>query len=83
MKAIGKNILVSEINEEVVTDFGLLLTDKSDVRYGKARVVHSGSECGVVSDGDTVYYDKRSAFGMVIEGVRYTIIQERDVVVVV
>lgn len=85
MKAIGKNIVIDIIEEEIKTDSGLLLSaeDSKNLRYGKATVVSTGGEVCGIKDGDTIYYDKRNSFGMVIEGEQRTIIGERSVVVVV
>jgi co-chaperonin GroES (HSP10) len=84
MKPIGKYIVVSNIEEEVKTDGGLLLSaqDTSDFRYKKAKVIESGTDVSVISNGDVVHYDKNQSFTMVIENRHYTIIQERDVVIV-
>ena len=84
MRAIGKNIVIDLIEEEIKTDSGLLLSseDSKNLRYGKAKVVSTGGEVVGIKDGDTVYYDKRNSFGMVIEGEHLTIIGERSVVVV-
>ncbi|MBT7350576.1 co-chaperone GroES [candidate division WWE3 bacterium] len=84
MKPIGKNILVSSIDEEVKTDSGLLLSseDTNDLRYKKALVEKRGTDVDVVSEGDYIYYDKRAGYRMVINSKQYTVISEADVVVV-
>lgn len=85
MRAIGKNIVIEELKEQIKTESGLLLSseDSNNLRYGKAKVVSTGGDVVGISDGDTIYYDKRNSFGMVIEGEQLTIIGERSVVVVV
>lgn len=85
MRAIGKNIVIEELKEQIKTESGLLLSseDSNNLRYGKAKVVSTGGDVVGISDGDTIYYDKRNSFGMVIEGEHLTIIGERSVVVVV
>jgi co-chaperonin GroES (HSP10) len=84
MKAIGKFIIVDDIQEEVRTGSGLLLTaaDADAFRYRKALVVSPGTDVSAILEGDLVYYDKAHSFTMVIGGHRRTVIQERDVVVV-
>lgn len=84
MIAIGKNIIVNDIDEEIKTESGLLLSaeDASGFRYKKAKVVTPGTDVVVISPGDEIYYDKSHSYTMVIGGVPYTIIQERDIVVV-
>lgn len=84
MKPINKYIAVTQVREELKTDSGLLLTgdDTKDLRYRKATVNKVGTDVSVVNDGDSVYYDGAAGHTMVIDGSHYTIIQERDVVVV-
>ena len=50
--------------------------------YKKGLIVKSGTEVGSIKQGDTIYYDKRSGYSMIINDEQYTIIQEKDVVVV-
>ena len=75
MKPIGKNIIIHPIDEEIKTQSGLLLSseDTNQLRYKK----------GIINSDDTIYYDKRAGFTMLINNEPFTIIQEKDVVVVV
>ena len=84
MKPIGKNLIIIEIEEEIKTDSGLLLSaeDTDGLRDKKGEVVKEGTDVDVVKPKDLVYYDKRAGYKMVIEGKQYIIIQESDVVVV-
>lgn len=85
MRAIGKNIIINKIDEEIKTDSGLLLSneDVKDFRYQKGTIVLPGSEVSdFISEGDTIYYDTRQSYTLVLNGESVTIIQERDVVVV-
>lgn len=84
MKPIGKNIIVKDIDEEVKTDSGLILSgeDIKGMRYRKAMVIASGTEVACIMADDVIYYDKSHGFTMLIEDKPHTIIQERDVVVV-
>ncbi len=84
MTPIGKNIVIKTIDEEIKTTSGLLLSaeDASQFRYKKGQVVKPGNEVDVISEGDMIYYDKRSGYTMLIHDEPYTIISERDVVVV-
>ena len=85
MQPINKYIVVKDIDEEVMTESGLLLSgqDMDKMRYCKATVIKPGTEVKVVNEGNIIYYDKRSAFIMIIEQEPATIIQEKDIVVVV
>lgn len=84
MKPIAKYILVEPIEEQLKTASGLMLsgTDAEDMRYKKAKVVKVGTDVSVINDGDTIYYDRRSGYSVLIEDKLVTIILERDVVVV-
>jgi co-chaperonin GroES (HSP10) len=84
MKPIGKNIIVKDITEEIKTDSGLVLSGKDidAMRYRKALVIESGTEVNFIKKDNVIYYDKSHGFTMLIEDKPHTIIQERDVVVV-
>lgn len=85
MKAIGKNIIINKIDEEIKTDSGLLLSneDVKDFRYQKGTIVLPGTEVSdFIAEGDSIYYDTRQSYTLVLNGESVTIIQERDVVVV-
>tara|TARA_B100001094_G_C18188844_1_gene805753 strand:+ start:136 stop:393 length:258 start_codon:yes stop_codon:yes gene_type:complete len=84
MKPIGKYIVINKINEELKTESGLLLSaqDASDFRYRKGEVVKAGTDVSVINEGDLIYYDKSAGHEMLIKDNPYTVITERDVVVV-
>ena len=84
MKAINKYIIIEKISEEMKTESGLLLSgeDANEFRYSKGLVVNPGTNVETVNEGDVIYYDKSSGHTMVIQDKKYTIILERDVVVV-
>ncbi|QDP61430.1 MAG: putative chaperonin 10 Kd subunit [Prokaryotic dsDNA virus sp.] len=85
MQAIGKYIVIKKINEEYKTDSGLLLSsaDVESFRYHKGKVINPGNRVEVIKEGDTIYYDKSSGHSMLIEDETFTIIEERNVVIVV
>ncbi len=84
MIAINKYIIVDRIIEEMKTDSGLMLSgdDRDEFRYKKAKVVVPGTSVDTIKKDDIIYYDKSSGHTMVLEDKKYTIILERDVVVV-
>ena len=84
MQAVNKYIIVETIVEETKTDSGLLLSgdDTNDFRYKKARVKNPGTNVEVVKAGDVIYYDKSTGHTMILQDKQYTIILERDVVLV-
>ena len=85
MRPIGKYIVVKDIQEEIKTESGIILSgeDTNQLRYKRAEVVAPGTDVDVIDEGDELYYDKSHSFTMLINDVQYTIIQERDVVVVI
>jgi len=84
MRPIGKYIIVKDIQEEIKTESGLILSgeDTNQLRYRRAEVIAPGTDVEVIDDGDELYYDKGHSFTMLINNEQYTIISERDVVVV-
>lgn len=84
MKTIGKYIAIKSVEEEIKTDFGLILSaeDANNFRYKKGIVVAPGTDVPDIAAGSEIYYDKSHAFTMVINGEHVTIIREADVVVV-
>jgi co-chaperonin GroES (HSP10) len=84
MKPIGKYIVITEVQEEIETSSGLLLSsdDAKKMRYKRGLVVAPGTDVSVISTDDEIYYDKGSGYTMLIENIPYTIILERDVVIV-
>ena len=84
MKPIGKYILIKAIEEEIKHSSGLILSqeDSNQLRYKKATVVTPGTDVEQIKSNDSIDYDSRSGTTMIINGETYTIIVERDVVVV-
>jgi len=84
MIPIGKNIIIKSIDQEIETESGLLLSaqDNNQLRYKKGLVIKSGTDVSVIKDGDTIYYDKHAGHTMMLNDQQYTLILERDVVIV-
>lgn len=84
MRPIGKNIVIKTIEEEIKSASGLLLSaeDANQLRYKKGLIVKPGTDVTVVSEGESIYYDKRAGYTMLIHNKPYTIISEKDVVLV-
>ena len=76
--------MVKDVQETITTESGLLLSgeDTNQLRYKRALVVAPGTDVSVIEEGDELYYDKAHSFTMLIDDMQYTIISERDVVVV-
>jgi co-chaperonin GroES (HSP10) len=86
MKAIGKHVVVRKLvskEKDMTSATGMLLSNMSnDQRYGRAEVVSPGTDVSVVKEGDELYYDKRSAFTILLNGEELTVIREMDVILV-
>ena len=84
MQAINKYIIIKKINEEYKTKSGILLSneDVSSLRYHKALVINPGTNVDNLKKNDVIYFDKAAGHSMIINDETYTIIEERDVVVV-
>jgi co-chaperonin GroES (HSP10) len=84
MIAIGKHIVIEDVYEEVKTNSGILLSadDVSSFRYKMGIVVAPGTDVVGIVKGDHIYYDKGHSYTMLINDEQFTIIHERDVVVV-
>jgi co-chaperonin GroES (HSP10) len=54
----------------------------SSLRYHKALVVNPGTNVETVKKNDVILFDKAAGHSMVIDDNTYTVIEERDVVVV-
>ena len=85
MQPIGKYIIVKDVQESIKTESGLILSgeDVNQMRYKRAIVVASGTDVDVIKENYELYYDKGHSFTMLIDDLQYTIISERDVVVVI
>lgn len=85
MRAVGKNIVIKVIEEEITTASGLLLSaeDSNQMRYKRGVVISPGTEVQSVKEGEEIYYDKRQSFTMIVDGNQVTVITERDLVLVV
>ncbi len=84
MKPVGKYIIIKTITEEVKSSSGLLLSasDVDEFRYKKGTIIKPGTAVDVVKENDLIYYDKNAGHSMIINQETYTIISERDVVIV-
>lgn len=84
MRAINKYLIVKRSNEETVSSGGLLMSraEEAEMRYQKGVVITPGTLVEHIKEGDSVYFDKVHAFDLKLEGETVTIVQEKDIVVV-
>jgi co-chaperonin GroES (HSP10) len=76
--------VIRQIDEEIKTASGLVLSgeDTNQLRYKRGKVVTPGTEVKSIQEGDEIYYDRAQSYTMIIHDEQFTIIQERDVVLV-
>jgi len=84
MKVIGKNILIVPQAEDTMSKGGLIMSasDANELRYKKATVVSQGSLVEGIKPGSFIYFDRAAGHSIRINEDLYTVITERDVVVV-
>ena len=84
MQPIGNYIILSDIIEEQKSASGMILTGESlnDMRYRKGKVIKAGTDVTVIKEDDVIMFDKSNSFSMMLEGNTVTIIQLRDIIVV-
>ena len=84
MKLIGKNILIVPQSEDTRSSGGLIMTasDMNELRYKKATVVGVGTLVDGIKPGSFIYFDRAAGHSIRINEDLYTVITEKDVVVV-
>tara|TARA_R110002020_G_scaffold140042_3_gene311245 strand:+ start:1611 stop:1871 length:261 start_codon:yes stop_codon:yes gene_type:complete len=85
MKAVGRNLIIKKIEENITkSQGGLLLSknDRSDIRYIEATVVSVGEEVNGVVKNDKIFYDRHAGHFIELNNDNYTIIKDKDIVVV-
>lgn len=85
MEAKGHYIIIEAKGQEEKTESGLILgaEDRQAMRYGLGDVLSVGCDVTSIKNTDSIYYDTRNAFTMLVNGKPVTVIQERDVILVV
>jgi co-chaperonin GroES (HSP10) len=83
-KAVGKFILIDPIKEEIKNSLGMRISEADSIhyRYRKAAVVSVGSLVESIKEKDLVYYDKSSEHSVIISGDPFSVVLERDIVLV-
>ena len=86
MKAIGRNIIIKKKKEDTVkkTDGGLMLTgsQRVDIRYKEAVVLHCGDDVKGIEEGKTIFYDKNASHRLEVGKEVFHVIRDIDVVVI-
>ena len=86
MKAIGRNIIIKKKKEDTVkkTDGGLMLTgsQRVDIRYKEATVLHCGDDVKGIEEGKTIFYDKNASHRLEVGKEVFHVIRDIDGVVI-
>jgi len=85
MKAIGRNLIIQKVEENITkSEGGLLLTknDRNDIRYIEAKVISIGDEVVGIKENDTIFYDRHAGHMIELNKDTYQVIKVQDVVVV-
>ena len=85
MKAVGRNLIIQKVEENITkSEGGLLLSknDRTDIRYIEANVISTGEEVVGVKEKDIIYYDRHAGHQIEIDNNIYQVIKVQDVVVV-
>jgi len=86
MKAVGKYLVVKEINKKATeTKGGLLLSSKQkeEIRYRQAEVLNVGTDVNCVKEKDKIYFDRRAGFDIELNDKVYQVIKEQDIVIII
>jgi co-chaperonin GroES (HSP10) len=85
MKAVGRNLIIQKVEENITkSEGGLLLSknDRSDIRYIEAKVISAGEEISGLKENDSIFYDRHAGHSIEINKNTYQVIKAQDVVVV-
>lgn len=84
MKAIGSFVVIKKQPEEVKNKTGLIITEyvDKDIRYKLAEVISVGESVKGLQQGDKIYYDSAAGSDIRIDGEKFTVVPDRQIVVV-
>lgn len=84
MKAIGNNIVITEIEEQIENDAGIIITSSldSNIRHKKGKVLTCGDKVTEVKENDIVYYDFHRSSPIRIGSEKYILVEEAGIVIV-
>jgi len=85
MKAVGRNLIIQKIEQNITKSQGGLLlnkNDRSDIRYIEAKVISVGEDVQGLKEKDTIFYDRHAGHFIELDDKTYHVIKMQDVVVV-
>ena len=85
MKAVGNNLIIQKVEENITKSKGGLLlnkNDRADIRYIEAQIISVGDTIKGLDKGNTIFYDRHAGHSIEINKDTYQVIKAQDVVVV-
>ncbi len=85
MKAVGNNLIIQKVEENITKSEGGLLLNKNnraDIRYIEAKIISVGDTIKGLDKGNTIFYDRHAGHSIEIDNNTYQVIKAQDVVVV-
>ena len=84
MQAINDYVIIKPIKEEPKQVRGFILTDNTtdDIRYLKGVIISCGNLTQGIKESDNIYYDKHSGHNILFDNNQYSVIKQRDIVLV-
>ena len=85
MKAVGNNLIIQKVEENITkSEGGLLLNknDRADIRYIEANIISVSDTIEGLKKNDTIFYDRHAGHSIEIDNNTYQVIKAQDVVVV-
>ncbi len=85
MKAVGNNLIIQKVEENITkSEGGLLLNknDRADIRYIEAEIISVGDTIKGLNEGNSIFYDRHAGHSIEINKNTYQVIKAQDVVVV-
>jgi len=82
MKAVGNNLIIQKVEENITKSEGGNKNDRSDIRYIEAKIISVGDTIKGLDEGNTIFYDRHAGHSIEISKNTYQVIKAQDVVVV-
>lgn len=84
MQAINDYVVILPIKEEPKNVGGFLITESTtkDIRYFKAKIISVGNLTQGLEKDSIIYYDKHAGHSINFDGDWYSVIRQRDIVLV-
>lgn len=84
MQAINDYVVILPIKEEPKNVGGFLITESTtkDIRYLKGKIISLGNLTQGLEENKIIYYDKHAGHSISFDGNWYSVIRQRDIVLV-